>query len=104
LLTLLALRSLSLALVALRPTRALALLTLALPGGLLAVALAALRLPLILLSVSALRSLIALRRLARGLVAPAALHRLILRLTLPLLSCAAALRARALRRRALRAA
>jgi hypothetical protein len=90
----------------------LALLTLALAGGLLTVALAALRLPLVLLTVSALRSLIALRRLARGLVALATLHRLILRLTLAflstlagaVLSCGAALRARALRRRALRTA
>jgi hypothetical protein len=113
LLTLVTLRSLTLRLVALGSGRALAALALSLARRLLAVALAALRLTLVLLTVSALRSLLALRRLARGLVLLAALHwAILLRLTLPflstlagaVLSCGAALRALALCIRTLRAA
>src|SRR5262245_14779664 len=102
LLALLALRGLALglarALVTLGRARALALLTLPLAGGLLAVALAVLRLRLVLLTVSALRALLLLRRLTRGLVFLAALLRALLRLALlalwrlPVLRRGAALR------------
>jgi hypothetical protein len=112
LLALLALRSLALGLIALHLARPLSRLALSLSRRLVAVALAALRLSLVGLSVLALRSLLALRRLTRGLIMLTALHRPILRLALPLLcararavlACGAALHAWALRRRALRAA
>jgi hypothetical protein len=79
-------------------------LALSLSRRLVAVALAALRLSLVGLSVLALRSLLALRCLTRGPIMLAALHHPVLRLALALLSCGAAMRARALRRRALRTA
>jgi hypothetical protein len=105
-------------LVTLRTARALTLLALALAGGLLAVALAALRRRFVLLSVPSLRALLLLRRLTRrSLVLLAALLRAVFRLALlatlalwrlPVLCRGAALRPMlrtlALRGRALRAA